>query len=292
MLSDLLKSSVLVFSVASMLSVGLGYTVREIVGPFRDASAVARALVANFVLVPILAYLVAQFLRLDGPLATGLMLLGMAAGAPFLIKLTEAADHDVGTAASLLILLLPITVIYLPIMVPLVGPAATVSATAIAMPLLLSMLLPLGLGLLARAWLPDAAQRLRPLMGGSGTIALVALVVLTFIVNFQEIVGLFGSGAILASAILVAGAFAIGYLLGRPDPGDRGVLGLGTGQRNIAAATVVAAQSIGNPDTLAMVVASSMVAMAILFPMAWRLQRKRAEAHAWDLYDQRLTGRG
>lgn len=292
MLSSLLDTSVLVFSVASMLSVGLGYTVREIARPFRDASAVARALIANFVLVPILAYAVAQSLGLSAPLAAGLMLLGMSAGAPFLIKLTEAADHDVGMAASLLILLLPITVIYLPIMAPLVAPAATVNATAIAMPLLLSMLLPLGLGLLARAWLPAAAQRLRPLMGGLGTIALVALVVLTFIGNFQEIVGLFGSRAILAAAILVAGAFAIGYLLGGPDPGDRGVLGLGTGQRNIAAATVVATQSIGNPDTLALVVAGSMVAMAILFPTAWRLQRKRAEAHAWDLYDQRLTGRG
>jgi bile acid:Na+ symporter, BASS family len=292
MLPSLLNTSVLVFSVASMLSVGLGYTVREIARPFRDASAVARALVANFVVVPILAYAVAQLLGLGAPLAAGLMLLGMSAGAPFLIKLTEAADHDVGMAASLLILLLPITVIYLPIMVPLVAPAVSVSATAIAMPLLLSMLLPLGLGLLARAWLPEEAQRLRPLMGALGTIALVALVVLTFVVNFQEIAGLFGSGAILASAILVAGAFAIGYLLGGPDPGDRGVLGLGTAQRNIAAATVVATQSIGNPDTLALVVAGSMVAMAILFPTAWRLQRKRAEAHAWDLYDANLTGRG
>ena len=129
-------------------------------------------------------------------------------------------------------------------------------------------------------------------MGRLGTIALVALVVLTLIVDFQEIVRLFGSGAILAATILIAGAFAIGHLLGGPDPDERGILALGTGQRNIAAATVVATQSIGNPDTLAVVVVGSMVAMAILFPTAWRLQRKRAEAHAWDLYDQRLTGRG
>ncbi len=292
MLSGLLNISALVFSVASMLSVGFGFTMQEIIAPLRDRGAVGRALIANFVLVPILAYAIAHLLSLETPLAAGLMLLGMAAGAPFLIKLTEAADHDVGLSASLLILLLPITVFYLPAMVPLVVPAVRVDAAAIARPLVWSMLLPLGIGLLARAWLPQLTQRLRPIMGTLASIALVTLVVLMFIVNFQEVVRLFGSGAILAAAILVAGAFAIGYLLGGPDPGNRGVLGLGTGQRNIAAAAVVATQTIKNPDTLATVVVGSMVAMAILFPTAWRLQKKRAEANAWDFYDQSLTGRG
>lgn len=52
------------------------------------------------------------------------------------------------------------------------------------------------------------------------------------------------------------------------------VLGLGTAQRNIAAATVVATQSIGDPRTVVMVVIASLVGFAILFPIA-RLLRKR-----------------
>jgi BASS family bile acid:Na+ symporter len=68
----------------------------------------------------------------------------------------------------------------------------------------------------------------------------------------------------------------IGYLLGITGRGTREELGLGTAQRNIAAATVVATQSLGDPDTIVMVVVTSMVAMAILFPTAAAL-RKRVE---------------
>lgn len=287
MLSGLLNISVLVFSVASMLSVGLGSTAQDILSRLGNARRLARALIANFVLVPILAYMIAYFLALDESFRTGLMLLGIAAGAPFVIKLTEVARHDTGTAGTLLVLLLPVTVLYVPIVAPLVLPNVTVTIFAIAIPLLLSMLLPLALGLLARAWLPGLAQRLQPIMGPLGTTALIALIVLTFIMNFRVIVTLIGTGAILAAAILIAGAFVIGFVLGE----DRGVMGLGTAQRNVAAATIIATQSIDDPGTLAMVVVASLIGMAILFPIAWRLE-KSADARVWDLYDPKLTGRG
>ena len=287
MLSGLLNISVLVFSVASMLSVGLGSTAQDILSRLGNARRLARALIANFVLVPILAYMIAYFLALDESFRTGLMLLGIAAGAPFVIKLTEVARHDTGTAGTLLVLLLPVTVLYVPIVAPLVLPNVTVTIFAIAIPLLLSMLLPLALGLLARAWLPGLAQRLQPIMGPLGTTALIALIVLTFIMNFRVIVTLIGTGAILAAAILIAGAFVIGFILGE----DRGVMGLGTAQRNVAAATIIATQSIDDPGTLAMVVVASLIGMAILFPIAWCLE-KNADARVWDLYDPKLTGRG
>jgi hypothetical protein len=65
----------------------------------------------------------------------------------------------------------------------------------------------------------------------------------------------------------VGGAFVIGYLLGGRDREGRIVLGLSTGQRNIAAATVVARQSFGDPQILLMAVVVSTVSM-LLFPLA------------------------
>ena len=287
MLFGLLDAAALVFSAASMLSVGLGTTVQELIGRLGNGNRIARALIANFVLVPLLACAIAHLLALDPPLRTGLMLLGMAAGAPFVIKLSEVAGQDVGTAGTLLVLLLPSTVLYLPLVAPLVLPNVTVTVTAIAIPLLLSMLLPLMLGLLARAWLPRSALRLQPMMGAIATVALIVLVFFTFILNLPQIIALFGTGAILAATLLVAGAFAIGFLVGD----DRGVMGLGTAQRNIAAATIVATQSIDEPGTLSMVVVTALIGMAVLFPIAWHLE-KNAEARVWDLYDSKLTGRG
>ena len=54
-------------------------------------------------------------------------------------------------------------------------------------------------------------------------------------------------------------------------------MGLGTAQRNIAAA-MVATQDIGDSDVTVMVVVSSLVGLALLFPLAWALRGKRAGA--------------
>jgi hypothetical protein len=63
-LSRLLTIATLAFAVSSMLSVGFSYTLRELLEPLRNARLVIGALVANFVLVPLLAYAVTGFLSL------------------------------------------------------------------------------------------------------------------------------------------------------------------------------------------------------------------------------------
>lgn len=276
LLSNLASVSTLVFAVSSMLSVGFSYGLRDIVRPLRRVRAVIRALAANFVLVPLLAYLVVRFLALDEPLALGLMLVATAAGAPFLIQLTTAAGGDVGLGATLLVLLLPATIIYMPLAVPLLVPGAALSAGAIARPLVSSMLLPLALGLLVKARAPRWARRLQPLMGKASSYALVALVASTLLANLSGILDV-TMRAILAAVLVISGAFAVGYLLGGKRPDTRDVLGLGTGQRNIAAATVVASQGFADPNTLIMVVITSLVGLSILFPIAAKLREREAE---------------
>jgi BASS family bile acid:Na+ symporter len=283
LLSNLLNIAVLVFSVTSMLSVGFSYTLREIIAPLRDVRGVLLGLAANFVLVPLLAYVVAGLLSLEPAAKTGLILVATAAGAPFLIKLTQIADGDTAFASGLLVLLLVTTIVYMPLVVPLVASEAEVSAMAIAMPLILTMLLPLGVGLVADTWLEPLTDRMLPAMNAVSSVALVVLVTATFLVNFRTILSVFGTGAILAALLVIAGAFAVGYLLGGPGAGERReVIALGTAQRNIAAATVVATQSFDSPDTLVMVVVTSIVSMAVLFPVAQLMgkrKERRAETH-------------
>lgn len=258
-----------------MLSVGLSHTLSEIAGPLRHARRVVRALVVNFVLVPLLALVILQVIPLERPLAIGLFLVAAAAGAPFLIRLTQAADSDVALSATLLVLLLPATIIYMPIVVPLALPEAKVSASAIAAPLVLAMLLPLAIGLVIRAKAGPRAARLHPRLGPLSILALAVLIAATVLANLSEIAGMFGTGAILAALILVGGALAIGYGLGGPNRGSREVLGLGTAQRNIGAATVVATQAIDYPDTLSMIIVASLVGFAVLFPAAGTMRRRK-----------------
>jgi BASS family bile acid:Na+ symporter len=277
LLASLLSAAVLVFAVASMLSVGLAYSIREILGPLRSVRRVALVLVANFVLVPTWALLLTWVFGLAEPYAIGLVVVACAAGAPFLVKLVTTADGDVAIAASLLILLLPVTVVYMPLVVPLIAPDADVSAGAIATPLVLTNLLPLAVGMVVLARLPKVAERLRPPLGPVSTVALVALLVLTVAAYWDQITAVFGEWVILATTLLVAGAFGIGFGLGASDH-HKDEIGLATAQRNVAAATVAATTAIGHPGTVVTVVVASIVSMVLLFPLAWQLNKSSGQS--------------
>jgi len=149
-LARLESLAVLIFALSSMLSVGLGHDWRDVIAPLRHPSTVTCALLANFVLVPLLVHFILKVLPTDRALAIGLLLVATAAGAPFLIKLTEAARGDVAFSATLLVLLLPITIVYMPLVLPFALPEADVRAGAIAEPLALTILLPLSAGLAKR----------------------------------------------------------------------------------------------------------------------------------------------
>jgi bile acid:Na+ symporter, BASS family len=110
MLAELLSKGATVatlsFVVSSMLAMGAGLTVPQIFAPLRNARLVVLALLANFVLMPLGAFALAKVLWLDEPLGIGLLLLGCAAGAPFLPKLAELAKGNLAFAVGAMVLLL------------------------------------------------------------------------------------------------------------------------------------------------------------------------------------------
>ena len=147
MLMDLLNKAVTVamlgFVVSSMLAMGSGLTIRQIIEPLRNARLVLLALLANFVLMPLGALALAKVLWLDNPFAVGLLVLGCAAGAPFLPKLAELAKGNLAFSVGAMVLLMVVTVGYLPVVMPLLLPGVTVDPWNIARSLVLLMLLPL-----------------------------------------------------------------------------------------------------------------------------------------------------
>jgi BASS family bile acid:Na+ symporter len=262
------------------MSVGLAYRLGLIVGPLREPRAVFRALVANFVLVPLLAVGIERVVPLDPPLALGLLLLAGSAGAPFLIKLASAARSDLALSAGLLVLLIPVTVVYLPFYVPLAMAHPSLrdlsyvrsSTLAIGLPLLSTLILPILLGLAVQAVAPRWAARLVPIGGKVATVALVVVFLSTFGANLHELIRILKTGAVAAGVLLFVGSFAVGHLLSRPD--RSAVLGLGTAQRNIAGAMVIASRDFTDPDILVMVTACSLAGLLVLFPIAWLLGRR------------------
>jgi bile acid:Na+ symporter, BASS family len=253
-----------------MLALGLGLKVAEITAPLRNIRLVAMSLLANFVLMPLTAVLLARILRLDEPLAVGLLLLGVAAGAPFLPMLAQIARANVAFAVALMVLLMVVTVGYLPLVLPMLLPGVSVSVNPmqIARSLVLLMLVPLAGALGVNAKWPAAAARAKPLFGRLSSLALILLVVLMVVVNFSDVLSIFGTRGILAGLLFVAIGYGVGWALGGPGADTRPVLGLGTAQRNIAAALVVGSQSFSNPSVVVMVIVVAILSLVILLPLS------------------------
>jgi BASS family bile acid:Na+ symporter len=267
--------SLLVFVIGSMASMGLSLKMKQIIEPLKDAKLVALALVVNFILVPIVAYLITLILPLDESLEIGLILLATAAGAPFLPKLAEVAKGNMAFSVGLMVLLMVVTIIYLPIVLPLLLQGVEVSPWDIAQSLIVMMLLPLAIGLLVNARYEEIAAKVRPTFGQASNIAILVLTVLGLVLNFQDMIGLVGSWGILAGVLFIVASLLIGYFLGGSDGEIKSVMGLGTGQRNISAALVVAGQNF-DMDVVTYLMVIAVVGLVVLMPLAGELG-KRAE---------------
>ena len=274
-LQTLASLTVLVLVVSSMLAMGLSLTVAQIVGPLKNVGLVMKALIANFVIVPVLAYLIAKLMNLSDAQSIGLILLATAAGAPFLPKLVQAAKGNLAFSVGLMVLLMVVTVIYVPLVLPLLLPGVSVNPMDIAGSLIVLMLIPLAIGLFVKARYEGTADSLQKTMAQTSNTALMMLMVLGLVLNFKSLISVIGTGAILALLIFIILSFVVGYFLGGPDKNTKPVLGLGTAQRNVSAALVVGAQNFNDPDVITMLIVGALLMLVVLMLTGGELGKRK-----------------
>jgi predicted Na+-dependent transporter len=272
------KIAGVLFVVTSMLAMGLSLTVPMIIQPLKNVKLVVLALLANFVLVPLLAYLILLIIPLEQSLRIGLALLATAAGAPFLPKLVQGAKGNVAFGVGLMVLLMVVTIIYMPLVLPLLLTGVSVNPWDIAKSLIVLMLVPLGIGLLIKSHSPDTAAEYQPVMSKASSLSLLVLLVVGLGLNISNIIDLMGTGGLLALLLFIVGSLVIGLALGGREPGVRSVMGLGTAQRNVSAAMVVAAQNFSGTTTLPFVLIAALLGLVILLPTAKRMGARVAPA--------------
>jgi len=230
------------------------------------------------VLVPLLAYGITLLLPLDQPLQIGLIVLSTVAGAPFLVKEVQAAKGDLSLGVGLMFLLMIVTILYVPIVLPLLLPGVEVNPWDIAKSLIVTMLIPIILGLLIKANAAEDAQHWAPVMNKVASVALLLMLVTGLGLNIANIISLIGSWGFLALILFVVGSLLIGFVLAGSDPAVRSVFGLGTAQRNVAAAILVSTLNFPGTMTIPYVLVASIVLPLILIPVARRLGNRSQSA--------------
>lgn len=232
----------IVFLFSVMLEIGLEVSPEELGGIAHNRRLVARALLANFVLVPALGLFLASVFPMPTQLETGFLLLAATPGALFATQFTRVMRGGLPFAASLLFLLTMLSVA----ISPLIGWIMLPVNTSVALPytrvirfLLLVVILPWLAGEAIQSWRRDLAKRLAKPARRSAAISFVAVTVLTLAVK-SSATRRMGARGLTALLLLALGSMAIGWLLGGPKVENRRVLAIGTSMRNVALCLAIA----------------------------------------------------
>jgi predicted Na+-dependent transporter len=267
----------MVFVVLSIFSAGLSLSIYEIQEPFKSTRLLISALVANFVLVPLSAYLIAKTIAREQSLGIALLLLGTASGAPMLPKLVEFARGSLALAVGLMALMMAGTIVTMPLVLPMLLPGAHTSSWLIARPLLLVIFPSLAAGLSLRAYRKTLAARLQPIVQVASSIALAVVVLVAVLSNFSNVAGIGSLHTIFAGTTLFLISFGIGFTLGGRDADARKVLALGTTQRSVSVAFLVAIENFGESNVVNVLAILALLALVIQVPAAftWGTRAKR-----------------
>lgn len=265
-----------------LLAVGLRLTFQQVSDSVRRCP-FGLILILNFVLVPLACALVVRGAGLGQDSAAAMVLLGAAPFAPVVPVFARLARADIALAAGLTSIYPVISAFLTPWVCALIL-ERVLGATGLGFAsgkVMLILVATTTLPLLAGVGLNHAAPRvaqscLRPIEIVSEATGAFSLGYVTY-VEFHSIAGMSGQSW-LATAILFELCVAGGYWLGR-ETNARRVLALGTSNRNIALALLVALQSFPNLHVVSAVVGHGLV--MILLGLAhvgyWRLRDRLAK---------------
>jgi BASS family bile acid:Na+ symporter len=251
-----------VFTAGSLLALGLDTPVREALAPLAQRRFVLVTLAAGWLVCPGVAWLLLAIVPLDGPYATGLLVLSLAPAAPFVPAMARIARADPGHTAAFMLLGTIATVAIMPVALPaLAGGGAP--PQRIARPLVLFVLLPLVAGLLIRRNHDSFAARiLRPVTLVTNTAGAVLLATIVPLYG-GGIVSAVGSYAIATQIVFVAAVTGAAYAGGAVlPPGARRVLTLGMCSRNLGAALAPLALIESDPRAMVMIAIAAPVTLA------------------------------
>jgi BASS family bile acid:Na+ symporter len=239
-------SLIVLFLAARMLAVGLAVTPDDLRAILRQRGLLARALLANVVAVPALAVLLVIALPMTPDARLAMLLLAAVPGGADVLAWRAPPAGGGRTQAGLVFVLSLVAIVVAPAMrllMPQVGPPIALSYPRLIVVTVLGLLVPLLAGLAVRWAGPGIAAGLARI----GAVLAVGLFVATLLA--VVVIGgvqrrTLSTIDVIAMALFVLGAAALGWLLGGPTPATRRVLARATAMRNVGLALLLATVSI------------------------------------------------
>jgi predicted Na+-dependent transporter len=268
--------------ISTMGSIGLGLNTKQIKNVLSNYSLMARGLVVNFLLVPIIAWVMTKIIPMDEIIAIGFLVASISAGAPFGPKLAQIAKSDVPFAVTMMFVLSVLTVVATPIWLSVFLGSSSISNVSInPLPLLGQILviyiLPLLIGLFVNSKCTTKAQKYRPLALKVSNLSFPIVIVGIIATNISGFQSLVGSLGIITSIISVVIYAVLGFVLGGPQIASKRSLAFNSAVRNGGLGLLLAAQAFSNhPKVGIMVVTFGIVQTVIMIAIAALWSKRRA----------------
>jgi BASS family bile acid:Na+ symporter len=262
-----------------LLAVGLRLSWAEVAEAVKR-SRLALVLGANFVVVPLLAPAAAWALHLGRDVTIGMILLAAAPFAPVVPVFARLARADLALAAGLTALFPFLSALLTPFVCVVsmrVVPGAEglrFDFLSVLGVLVATITLPLAAGVFVNHWRPVLAKMiLRPVEVLSEAVGALSLAFVT-VAEFKTVLAT-GWKPLLAMVLVSEVSLLVGYAVGGSAIGARRVVALGTSNRNIALAVLVAINSFPGTPVVGAVVANGLllILLGLLHVAWWRFER-------------------
>lgn len=258
-MDPLTKNIALVFLITTMVAIGLKVTVDELGTALTNRSLMARSLLVNIVIAPLLGLLLVKIVPMSPDAAAGILLLAAAPGGLNAIQFTSKSKDALCYAASLLFVLTLLAVMLSPFIAALMLPIET----HLSLPygkvfkfLLLYLFLPLIAGLAVHRLSNRFANLLSKPVTLCGTIAFVAVVVRMMALR-KEAMAALGKGELAAMVCFIVLMMIIAWFSGGPSLETRRILATATSMRNAGLCFIIAANGFPETDVIVTVIAFS-----------------------------------
>ena len=246
------KIIAVIMLISMMLAAGLLCNREHLRKALKNYGLLLRALLANFIIVPIIGVLAVRLFQLNDEIATGVLLMAIAPGVPFVVAAGgPKKGGSLGLAIVLAFLMPAISVITVPITAQLVLPATAAGRIPFGQfltTLVLFQLVPLLIGIFVNDRAPELAARLVRLFAVIAVVALVMVLALLAPAIAKALASVYGSRGMLTELVIVVLSAITGWSLGRPEPEYSRTLSIATALRNIGLCSLIATSAFA--DTL------------------------------------------
>lgn len=252
--------------VTIMLSMGLQVKFDSVVASARQIRLTTLCVVANFVLVPLVALGLLYTFRASPLVSVGFFILAVCPAAPVGPPLTLIAKGNLSVAVGMMIVLAALSAVLSPLLLSLMLMCVAepngvhINFWEIIRTLLVAQLLPLAFGLAVHRCAPRLTKRVARPITLLSNVLMLALIVAIIYAQFQTLSNI-TIRAWTGMMVLLVASLVIGWLCGGRDSSDRNALAMTTGPRNAAVGLAIATRNFPGTPAVTAVVAYGLASM-------------------------------